>query len=59
MKKYAIITLALIIGCALAYSCDGILESIGGMIIFAAGCYAGYHDGFTAGKRHILTGKTK
>lgn len=43
----------------LAYNYNGIVESIGGLIIFMAGGYAGYCDGFENGKRYMLTGKKK
>ena len=41
MKRVIIIFIALIAGCYLAYNYSGIVESIGGMIIFLAGAYYG------------------
>ena len=57
MKRVIIIFIALIAGCYMAYNYGGIVESIGGLIIFMAGAYYGYGDGFKNGKRYILTGK--
>ncbi|EFW1287497.1 hypothetical protein H1N87_gp45 [Escherichia phage herni] len=59
MKRVIITFIALIAGCYLAYGYSGIVESIGGLIIFMAGGYAGYGDGFKDGKRYMLTGKKK
>lgn len=59
MKRVIIIFIALIAGCYLAYNYSGIVESIGGLVIFMAGGYAGYCDGFENGKRYMLTGKKK
>ena len=57
MKRVIITFIALIVGCFLAYNYSGIVQSIGGLIIFMAGGYAGYCDGFENGKRYILNGK--
>lgn len=57
MKRVIITFIALIAGFHLAYGYSGIVESVGGMIIFLAGAYYGYGDGFKNGKRYILTGK--
>lgn len=57
MKRVIIIFIALIAGCHMAYGYSGIVESIGGLIIFMAGACYGYGDGFKNGKRYILTGK--
>lgn len=59
MKRVIITFIALIAGSHLAYGYSGIVESIGEMIIFLAGGYAGYYDGFENGKRYMLTGKKK
>lgn len=59
MKNVIIIFISLIAGCYMAYNYDGIVESIGGLIIFMAGGCAGYCDGFKDGKRYMLTGKKK
>lgn len=57
MKRVIVIFIAIIAGCYMAYNYGGIVESIGGLIIFMAGAYYGYGDGFKNGKRYILTGK--
>ena len=57
MKRVIITFIALIAGCYMAYNYGGIVESIGGLIIFMAGAHYGYGDGFKNGKRYILTGK--
>lgn len=57
MKRVIITFIALIAGSHLAYGYSGIVESIGGLIIFMAGACCGYGDGFKNGKRYILTGK--
>ncbi|QGH76999.1 hypothetical protein [Escherichia phage BEK12B] len=46
MKRVIVIFIAIIAGSHLAYEYSGIVESIGGMIIFLAGAYYGYGDGF-------------
>ena len=57
MKRVIITFIAVIAGCHLAYNYSGIVQSIGGLVIFMAGVYAGYCDGFDNGKRYILNGK--
>lgn len=59
MKRVIITFIALIAGCHMAYGYSDIVESIGGLIIFMAGGYAGYCDGFENGKRYMLTVKKK
>nr|DAG39749.1 MAG TPA: hypothetical protein [Caudoviricetes sp.] len=57
MKRVIITFIAIIAGSHLAYGYDGIVESVGGIIILLAGACYGYGDGFKNGKRYILTGK--
>lgn len=59
MLKFAAILFMIAVGNYLTIEMNGFYALLGALVLYCAGALAGYEDGMKAGKRYVLTGKTK
>lgn len=59
MKRCLLVFGLILMANFLIKSHGGLQTAVGCMMLFCAGCIAGYQDGIKAGKRLLLTGKEK